>query len=291
MNNNYLATGLLVSAMLFAPLTGVFAHDQEGTLDKISRTGEFVIGYRADASPLSYDNADGQPSGYSVDLCRRIAAAVKTHLGKSDIEIKFVPVASDERLSVVKSGKIDILCGSTTITMTRQQEVDFTIPTFVTGGSILSLADSGIQGMSDLAGKKVGVVDSTTTAEQLEAYLKKNLIDAEIVSVADRNEGMNRLNKGSIDAFASDQIVLIGQVIEALNPKRYSLSNETFSYEPYGLVVRRNDADFRLVANKALVQLYRSGQHAQMYNKWIGRIGIRPSQILAAMYQLNTIPE
>ena len=291
MNNKYLATGLLVSAMLFAPLTGVFAHDQEGTLDKISRTGEFVIGYRADASPLSYNNADGQPSGYSVDLCRRIAAAVKTHLGKSDIEIKFVPVASDERLSAVKSGKIDILCGSTTITMTRQQEVDFTIPTFVTGGSVLSLADSGIQGMSDLAGKKVGVVDSTTTAEQLEAYLKKNLIDAEIVSVTDRNEGMNRLNKGSIDAFASDQIVLIGQVIEALNPKRYSLSNETFSYEPYGLVVRRNDADFRLVANKALVQLYRSGQHAQMYNKWIGRIGIRPSQILAAMYQLNTIPE
>jgi ABC-type amino acid transport substrate-binding protein len=291
MNKKYLATGLLLGAMLFAPLTGVFAHEPDGTLDKISKTGEFVIGYRSDASPLSYDNSEGQPSGYSVDLCRRIAAAVKTHLGKSDIEIKFVPIASDERLSAVKSGRIDILCGSTTITMTRQQEVDFTIPTFVTGGSILSLAESGIQGMSDLAGKKVGVVKSTTTAGQLEAYLKKNLIDAEIVSVADRKEGMNRLNKGSVDAFASDQIVLIGQVIEALNPKRYSLSNETFSYEPYGLVVRRNDADFRLVANKALVQLYRSGQNAQMYNKWIGRIGIRPSQILAAMYQLNTIPE
>ena len=291
MNNKYLATGLLLGAMLFAPLTGVFAHEQEGTLDKISRTGEFVIGYRSDASPLSYDNSESQPSGYSVDLCRRIAAAVKAHLGNSDIEIKFVSVPSDERLSAVKSGKIDIECGSTTITMARQQEVDFTIPTFVTGGSVLSLAESGIQGMSDLAGKKVGVVKSTTTNEQLETYLTKNLIDADIVSVSDRSEGMNRLNKGSIDAFASDQIVLIGQVIEALNPKRYSLSNETFSYEPYGLVVRRNDADFRLVANKALVQLYRSGQHAQMYNKWIGRIGIRPSQILAAMYQLNTIPE
>ena len=99
------------------------------------------------------------------------------------------------------------------------------------------------------------------------------------------------LNHGDIDAFASDQIVLIGQIIEAVFPKRYSLMDETFSYEPYGLVVRRNDADFRLVANKAITQLYRSGQHIQIFNKWIGRIGIRPPTILVAMYQLNTLPE
>lgn len=291
MNNKTLATGLLLSAILFVPLSDVSAHEQEGTLEKVARTGEFIIGYRSDASPLSYDNAEGQPSGYSVDLCRRIAAAVKAHLGKSDIETKFVAIPSDQRIAAVKTGMIDIECGSTTVTMSRQRDVDFTLPTFVTGGSVLSLAENGIQSMSDLAGKKVGVVRSTTTTEQLEAYLAKNLIDAEIVSVADRTEGMNRLNKGSIDAFASDQIVLIGQVIEALYPKQYALANETFSYEPYALVVRRDDADFRLVANRALTQLYRSGQHGQIYNKWIGRIGIRPSPILSAMYQLSTIPE
>ena len=291
MNNKYLATGLMFGALLFAPLDKVSAHEQEGTLDKILRTGEFVIGYRSDASPLSYDNADKQPSGYSVDLCRRIAAAIKSHLGKSDIETKFVVISSEDRISAVKSGKIDIECGSTTITMTRQKEVDFTLPTFVTGGGVLSLSESGIQGMSDLSGKKVGVVASTTTVAQLESYLETNLIDAETVIVADRKEGMSRLNNGSIDAFASDQIVLIGQVIEALSPKRYSLANEAFSYEPYGLVVRRDDADFRLVVNAALSKLYRSGQNIQIYNKWIGRIGIRPSPSLAAMYQLNTIPE
>ncbi len=291
MINKNVATGLLIIAMLTTPDRDAFAHEAEGTLDKISRTGEFVIGYRSDASPLSYDNADGQPSGYSVDFCKRISAAVKTHLGRSDIETKFVPISSSERLSAVKNGEIDILCGSTTITMSRQKDVDFTLTTFVTGGSVLSLADSGIQSMSDLSGKKVAVVESTTTTGQLEAYLKQNLIDAETVIVVDRNEGMNRLNKGSVDAFASDQIVLIGQVIEALYPNRYSLMNETFSYEPYGLVVRRNDADFRLVVNTAIAQLFRSGQHIQIYNKWIGRIGIRPSPILAAMYQLNTIPE
>ena len=291
MTNKYLATGLLLGAILMSPLSDVLAHDQEGTLDRIAKSGEFVIGYRTDASPLSYENADGEPAGYSVDLCRRIAAAVKAHLGKDDIKTKFVPIKSGERMSAVESGKIDIECGSTTVTMERQKQVDFTLATFVTGGSILSLSENSIRSMSDLAGKKVGVVDGTTTVGQLRAYFTDNLIDAEVVIVSDRKEGMTRLNEGEIKAFASDQIVLIGQIIEALYPKKFSLMNETFSYEPYALVVRRNDADFRLVANKALSQLYRSGQHIQIYNKWIGRIGIRPSPILAAMYQLNTIPE
>ena len=291
MTNKYLTTGLLLGAILMSPLSDVLAHDQEGTLDRIAKSGEFVIGYRTDASPLSYENADGEPAGYSVDLCRRIAAAVKAHLGKDDIKTKFVPIKSGERMSAVESGKIDIECGSTTVTMERQKQVDFTLATFVTGGSILSLSENSIRSMSDLAGKKVGVVDGTTTVDQLRAYFTDNLIDAEVVIVSDRKEGMTRLNEGEIKAFASDQIVLIGQIIEALYPKKFSLMNETFSYEPYALVVRRNDADFRLVANKALSQLYRSGQHIQIYNKWIGRIGIRPSPILAAMYQLNTIPE
>ena len=291
MTNKFLATGLLLGAMLMSPPSDVLASDQEGTLDKIANSGEFVIGYRTDASPLSYENADGEPAGYSVDLCRRIAAAVKAHIGKDDIKTKFVPIESGERMSAVESGKIDIECGSTTVTMERQKQVDFTLATFVTGGSILSLSENGIKSMSDLAGKKVGVVDGTTTVGQLRAYFTDNLIDAEVVIVSDRKEGMTRLNNGEIKAFASDQIVLIGQIIEALYPKKFSLMNETFSYEPYALVVRRNDADFRLVANKALSQLYRSGQHVQIYNKWIGRIGIRPSPILAAMYQLNTIPE
>ena len=282
---------LLLAAIVIFPSSDLLAQGSEGTLEKIAKTGEFVIGYRTDASPLSYENADGQPSGYSVDLCRRIAAAVKAHLGKEDVETKFVPVTSDERISSVVTGKIDIECGSTTVTLSRQEQVDFTLPTFVTGGSVLSLAKNGIHDMSDLSGKKVGVVKDTTTVEQLRSYLQQNLIDANVVIVGDRKEGMNQLNRGDIEAFASDQIVLIGQVIEALYPKQYSLADETFSYEPYGFVVRRNDADFRLVANRAITQLYRSGQHIPIFNKWIGRIGIRPSPILVAMYQLNTLPE
>jgi len=284
---SYFATIALVVA-IFLPTSGLLA---EGTLEKIARTGEFVIGYRADSSPLSYENSEGQPSGYSVDLCRRIAAGVKAHLGNKDVKTKFVRISAEERISAVVDGKIDIECGSTTITLSRQEQVDFSLPVFVTGASVLSKVSSGIQTMGDLSGKKVGVAKDTTTIGQLEAYLAENLIDAEIVMVDDRIDGMTRLDRGGIDALASDQIVLIGRILETRNPKQYSLMDEIFSYEPYGFVVRRNDADFRLVVNRSLSQLYRSGQQGEVFYKWIGRIGITVPPILAAMYQLSTIPE
>jgi len=282
---------LLLVLILAVPGSDVLAQDSEGTLDKIARTGEFLIGYRADSSPLSYENSKGEPSGYSVDMCRRIAAGVKVHFGDKKIETKFVRITTDERIAAVVNGKIDIECGSTTITLSRQERVDFSLPTFITGATVLSLASSGIQSMSDLSGKRIGVAKDTTTRAKLENHLKENLIDAEVVIVADRTEGMTYLNRGGIDALASDQIVLIGQIIEALNPKQYSLMSDIFSYEPYGFVVRRNDADFRLVVNRALSQVYRSGQHADIFYKWIGRTGIDVPPILAVMYQLSTIPE
>jgi len=290
---NYRLRTAIVSlaAFLTLPCTNLLAEESEGTLEKIARTGEFLIGYRTDSSPLSYENADGEPSGYSVDLCRRIAASVNAHFGDKDIETKFVRITPDERISAVVDGKVDIECGSTTITLSRQERVDFSLQTFVTGGSVLSLAVSEIQTMSDLSGKKVGVAKGTTTIEQLRNFLQQNLIDAEIVIVADRNEGMKRLNRGGIDALASDQIVLIGQVIEAINPKRYALVNEVFSYEPYAFTVRRNDADFRLLVNRAISQLYRNGEQTDIFYRWIGRIGIKVPPILGAMYQLNTLPE
>jgi glutamate/aspartate transport system substrate-binding protein len=285
-------TAILAIVALFAlPGLQAAAEASEGTLDKVARTGEFVIGYRADASPLSYENSDGQPSGYSVDICRRIAASVNAHFPTKDITTRFEKITADERIAAVVDGKIDIECGSTTITLSRLESVDFSLPTFVTGGSVLTLKSTGVQSMSDLAGKKIGVAKGTTTVEQLRGHLKDNLIDAEIVIVQNRDVGKRQLDLGNIDALASDQIVLIGQIIESVNPQRYALSDEIFSFEPYGLTLRRNDADFRLIVNRSIAQLYRSGANAEIFYKWIGRIGIDVPPILAAMYQLNSIPE
>lgn len=290
MNNNPRTASLLI-ALLLVLSADLSAEVVEPTLDKIARTGEIVLGYRTDSTPLSFQDADGQPAGYSVDLCRKIAGRVKEHFAGKDIDAKFVAIPTGERISAVVDGRIDIECGSTTITLSRQEQVDFSLPTFVTGGSLLSMASTGIRGMTDLGGKKVGVIKDTTTVEQLRKHLAENAIEAEVVVVANRSEGMQQLNDGSVHAFASDQIVLIGQVIQSREPTRYSLMAEIFSYEPYGLVVRRNDADFRLLVNRAISELYRDGEHTDIFYKWIGRLGIKVPPVVAAMYQLSALPE
>ena len=273
------------------PILAGTAAAAEGTLEKIARTGEFVIGYRTDSLPLSFQDRQGRPAGYSVDLCRRIGERVRQHFADEDIEVKFVPVSSEERIAAVVDGTIDIECGSTTVTLSRHERVDFSLPTFVTGGSIVSLKGSGIQDAADLAGKRIAVAKGTTTEQKLRAYLAETAIDAEIVIVGDRTEGWARLNQDNVDAMASDQIVLIGLIMSSQDPTRYWLDSEIFSYEPYAFVVRRNDADFRLVVNRALAEVYRSGDYADIYYEWIGKAGIEVPPVVAVMYQLGALPE
>jgi glutamate/aspartate transport system substrate-binding protein len=262
-----------------------------GTLEQIKKSGEIRLGYRTDSLPLAFNDPSGQPSGYSVELCRRIAAAVKETLQLNDLKITYVPLASEDRMEAIASNKADIECGSTTMTLSREEKVDFTLMTFVTGGSLLSLADSGVSTMADLAGKSVAVVSGTTSEPALKSYLAKTLIDAKVVSVANREEGMKALDAKRVAAFASDQIVLIGQILQAAEPRKYALSHDLFSYEPYAFMVRRNDADFRLVADRALAQIYRSGQIEQLYQRWFGQVGVKPSPVLGAMYLLQALPE
>ena len=273
------------------PILAGTAAAAEGTLEKIARTGEFVIGYRTDSLPLSFQDRQGRPAGYSVDLCRRIGERVRQHFADEDIEVKFVPVSSEERIAAVVDGTIDIECGSTTVTLSRHERVDFSLPTFVTVASIVSLKGSGIQDAADLAGKRIAVAKGTTTEQKLRAFLAETAIDAEIVIVGDRTEGWARLNQDNVDAMASDQIVLIGLIMSSQDPTRYWLDSEIFSYEPYAFVVRRNDADFRLVVNRALAEVYRSGDYADIYYEWIGKAGIEVPPVVAVMYQLGALPE
>jgi len=262
-----------------------------GTLDQIKKSGEIRLGYRTDAPPLSFNDSAGQPAGYSVELCRRIAVAVKEHLKLKDLKTTLVPLTSEDRLDAIINNRADIECGATTITLSRAEKVDFTLMTFVTGGGLLTLANSGIDSLGNLSGKSVAVVAGTTSQTALQKYLQKNLIDAKVVVVPDRAEGMKQLQAKKVDALASDQVVLIGEILTAGDPKAYSLGRDLFSFEPYGLVVRRNDADFRLVADRAIAQLYRSGQIEELFNRWFGQVGVQPTPVLQAMYLLQGLPE
>jgi ABC-type amino acid transport substrate-binding protein len=281
---------LFFLALVAAPGSALMA---QGTLERIADRGEFLIGYRTDARPLSYQE-NGEAVGYSVDFCRRIAAAVRDHLDLRDMRVTFVPVTAQDRIAAVVDGDIDIECGATTVTLDRQEQVDFTLMTFVTGGTILARSASRVENLEDLSGRRVAVIEGTTSAVALEENLTESLIDAEVVLVLNRSEGMALLENGDVDGFASDQIMLMGAAAEARerNPSlSFSFSGELFSFEPYAFMVRRDDADFRLVANRALAQLFRGGQYVQLYQRWVGSAGIQPSPLLVAMYQVQTLTD
>ena len=280
---------VLTGALLCLPFATTAAAEWTQTLKRINDTGEMNLGFRQDQAPMSFDKGDGIAAGYSVDLCKYIASMVVETLGKTTIQVNFVPVTAATRFEAIQSGKIDILCGVTTKTLSRAAEVGFTQPTFVTGGSLLALKGSTINQVSDLAGKRVGVVDNTTTIGTLEKALAKLEIQAEIIPVTSTSQGMNLLDSREIDAMAADQVVLMGQIIARDGRERYALSNRLYSFEPFALAIPRGDVDFRLVADKALSRLYRSGEILKVFNSWFGIFGEEPPDMLKALYRLHAL--
>ena len=283
---------MLAAALVAAVAAGPSAAaNLTGTLQKINDSGTIVLGHRQVSPPFSFIDKDNQPQGYSIDLCLRIVEAVKQKLARPDLTVKYVPLTAEDRLAKVAAGTVDIECGNTTNALSFEEQVDFTNMTFVTGAGLLLPAGSSIQSVGDLGGKRVSVVERTTTETSLRDRLQQQRIDAKAIPVKDHDQGMKMLEKGEVDAHAGDQIVLVGLARAAKDPNKFAIAPELFTYEPYALPVRRNDADFRLVANRVLAQLYRTGQIAQVYERWFGSWGGRPSRLLLAMYVLNSLPE
>jgi polar amino acid transport system substrate-binding protein/glutamate/aspartate transport system substrate-binding protein len=276
-----------LTVLAASPATG---QDLQGTLKKISDTKTINIGYRETAVPFSFVGADKQPAGYTVDLCRRVAGGIQQQLKLADLKINWVMVTSENRIQMVANGTVDIECGTTTHTLGRSEQVDFSLMTFVDGGTFLVRTEGKIASISDLSGKKVGVIPSTTTATALNDALQRSFTTVQIVPVKDHADGLAALERGAVDAYASDRTILIGLAVTSKDPSKLMLSDQGFSYEPYGLVVRRNDSAFRLAVNRVLANIYRGAQIVEIYNRWFGAFG-RPSTLLQIMYLLNAIPE
>lgn len=271
--------------------TGVSAAEPlTGTLKAIHERGAVVIGYVKDANLMSFVGADGQPAGYSVDLCRAIAEDAAKAAGLAQTKIQYVPVTLDNRFDMVAGGKVDIECATTTITLSRMEKVDFTNMTFVSGGSLLVKRGSAIHGVTGLVDESVAVIPGTTTETALRAALEKSYVKTKVVAVKDHPEGIAALQSGKVSAYASDRVILIGLLLQAGKVDEFGIADQPFSYEPYGFMVRRNDADFRLVANRTLARLYRTGEVLKVFQRWFGKLG-DPSPPLAAMYLMNSLSE
>ncbi|HTR58144.1 MAG TPA: amino acid ABC transporter substrate-binding protein [Casimicrobiaceae bacterium] len=276
--------------LMFAAAGMIAPASHADTLAKIKAAKSITVAFSGDSLPFSYVERDNQPAGYSIDLCKRVIAAISRAVGVPDIKVNWVVDTVPNRIAMVAGGKADLECANTTQTQSRLKEVDFSNLIFVDGGGFLVRADSTVNAFADLGGKSVAVTSGTTTEKRLNDMLKIRLIDAKVVKVKDGVEGVALLQSGAVAAFASDKIKLIGLAAQAKEPTAFALLAEDLSFEPYAFMLPRNDSGFRLVVNGALTQIYVSGELDQIFAKWLGPLG-RPSGLLAAMYLLNAIPE
>ena len=279
----------LLALTLAAPAA---AQELQGTLKKVKDTGTLTLGYRENSPPFSYIGTLDKvtPIGYSIDLCQRVANAVRTTLNLPNLQVKWVPVTVADRIAAVASGKIDLECGSTSITLGRQEQVDFSNMTWVDGAGLLVRSGQNIAGLADMGGKRIAVIPGTTTEKALTDALRKRAVSAQIVPVKDHDEGRDAVLTSKVDGYVSDRVLLIGLLMTAKEPSKLVLADEQFSYEPYGLMLRRGDAPFRLLVNRTLASLYRSDEMIRVYETWFGGIG-RPSSVLVLMYVLNALPD
>ena len=287
MKNMRLALVMLLAVLALAGQA--FGQELDGTLKKIKASSTLTLGYLESAPPFSFPGPDKRPVGYSIDLCTHIASAIQKQLG-INLKLNWVPVTTENRIDMVASGKVDIECSTTTATLSRQEKVDFSLMTFVDGGGLLTKSDLKLGAVADLADKRIAVIPGTTTETALQKFLKEEFVSVKYVPVKNHVEGLAAIEKGLADAFASDRGILIGLAVTSKDPTRFALPNILFSYEPYGFMLPRNDAAFRLAVNRALAGLYRSRDIGTIYDRWFGAFG-KPSPAIAAMYMLNGLPE
>lgn len=284
-----IAVLLCALALLLRP---ALAQESESTLDRIAESGQFRIGFVPDSPPMSFLDEKGNAVGYSIDLCREIAASIRSTLGLDSLDVSFVPLVSiEDRLSAVESGDVDIECGATTTTLSRRERVDFTLLTFITGGAILSRADRAIPTVAAMGGRTIVVIGGTTTEQGLREFIAENELDTELEIIRTRDEGMAVLASGNADGFASDRAMLVGQVFRSGERDRYRLTQNVFSFETYAMMLRRGDTAFRLAADRALAGLYRTARIRRIYHNWFGRYGEAMSPVLEAMYEFQAVGE
>lgn len=231
---------------------------QAQTLERIKETATINLGFRTDAAPLSY-LADNQPQGYSPTVCFELAYQIGKQLGLTDLEVLFVPVTTENRFEKVASGEIDLLCGAATITASRREIVDFSVPVYVDGATVALKAD-GAQSLAALAGQKIGVRSGTTTLESLQNTLNSKNINAEVIQFDDHPSGMAALEGDIIQAYFADQSILMNMVLQKENAQDYKVLEEILTVEKHGLALERGDADFRLAVDRGLAALFRSGK-------------------------------
>lgn len=278
---------LLLIAIVGAAHDGS-AQELEGRLKQIYDTGIIRLAYRSDAKPFSFTSQNGEPDGYTIDLCKFIVGALGRQLNKN-LSTEWVPVDSQNRFDSIAAGVADIECGSSSVSFGRMTKVDFSSFIFMENTGLIVRIDSGISSFGDLKGKKIAVIVGTTNEAALTREIQRRQIQTAVIRVKDRQEGIAALQSGAVESFASDKLLLIGA--SNAGGSIYRMLPENLSSEPYALALPRGDWRLRAAVNKALSLLYSSPQILDIYRKWFAALGERPDLLRAAVYIFGTIPE
>jgi len=268
----------------------VHAQALEGRLKRIADTKTIAIGYRADAVPFSFSDGKNPPEGFSIDLCKRVVNSIERQLKIQGLKINWVPVTVQSRFEAVAKGRADMECGSSTMTLGRMKEVDFSSVIFVETTGLLVKTAAGLRSLSDMSGLKIAVVAGTTNERAIGAQLKRLQLDATVLPFKSRDEALAALEEGKADAFASDKLLLVGAATKAKDPRSLTLLADQLSFEPYGIVLPRGDAALRLAVNTGLAQIYAGDEIVEIFRRWFAAFG-RPSPVLEAAYILGAIPD
>ena len=248
--------------------TGVQAQELTGTLKKIKDTGTITVGHRESSVPFSFLDDKQQPVGYAMDLCAKIVDAVKAELKMPSLKVAYQPVTSANRIPLLQNGTIDMECGSTTNSVERQKQVAFGPTYFVINVSAAVKKSSGIKTFADLNGKAVASTSGTTSIPLLRGYEKAKGIDFKELQAKDHAESMQLLATDRAHAFIMDDILLAGQIANQPNPGDYMILPESLRTEPYSLMLRRDDPQFKALVDKAVGGVFKSGEINKIYSKW-----------------------
>ena len=249
-------------------LFGAQALAQDGTLKKIKDSGSITIGHRDASVPFSYYDDKQQPIGYAMDLCHRVVDAVKAELKMPSIKTNYQLVTSANRIPLMANGTIDLECGSTTNNLARQEQVWFTMTHFVTANRWVAKKSAKIASLNDLKGKTIVSTAGTTNIKQITELNAAQNLGMNIVSANGHPEAFQMVETGRAVAFVMDDILLASLAAQARSPKDYEISATALSVEPYGIMLRKDDAAFKKVVDAAMTQIYKSGQINAIYSKW-----------------------
>jgi glutamate/aspartate transport system substrate-binding protein len=258
---------LLASAAMSLAVMAT-ASGQEGTLKKIKESGSITIGHRDASIPFSYYDDKQQPVGYAMDLCMKIVDAVKADLKMPSLKVNYQLVTSANRIPLMANGTIDLECGSTTNNLDRQKQVAFTITHFVTANRWVAKKSAKIHSLDDLKGKTIVSTAGTTNIKQITEINAAQNLGMNIISANGHPEAFQMVETGRAVAFVMDDILLYSLAAQSRSPKDYAISKQALSVEPYGIMVRKDDAAFKKVVDAAMTNIYKSGQINAIYDKW-----------------------